>query len=54
MTTTMIQIDKVIAELKAAGSTVKVMVGGATLTQEYAKDGVAAVKLAKNLISEKA
>jgi len=60
MTTTMIQIDKVIAELKAAGSTAKVMVGGAALTQEYAdaagadayaKDGVAAVKLAKKLVS---
>ena len=60
MTTTMIQIDKVIADLKAAGSTAKVMVGGAALTQEYAdsagadayaKDGVAAVKLAKNLLS---
>ena len=60
MTTTMIQIDKVIADLKSAGSTAKVMVGGAALTQEYAdsagadayaKDGVAAVKLAKKLLS---
>ena len=60
MTTTMIQIDKVIAELKAAGSSAKVMVGGAALTQEYAdaagadayaKDGVAAVKLARKLVS---
>ena len=60
MTTTMIQIDKVIADLKAAGSTAKIMVGGAALTQEYAdsagadayaKDGVAAVKLAKKLLS---
>ena len=60
MTTTMIQIDKVIADLKAAGSSAKVMVGGAALTQEYAdaagadayaKDGVAAVKLAKKLVS---
>ncbi len=60
MTTTMIQIDKVIADLHAAGSTAKVMVGGAALTQEYAdaagadayaKDGVAAVKLAKELIA---
>lgn len=61
MTTTMIQIDKVIADLKAAGCAAKVMVGGAALTQEYAdaagadayaKDGVAAVKLAKKLISK--
>jgi len=59
MTTTMIQIDKVIADLKAASCSAKVMVGGAALTQEYAdaagadayaKDGVAAVKLAKNLL----
>ena len=62
MTTTMIQIDKVIADLKAAGCAAKVMVGGAALTQEYAdaagadayaKDGVAAVKLAKKLIRAK-
>ena len=61
MTTTMIQIDKVIADLQAAGCNAKVMVGGAALTQEYAdsagadayaKDGVAAVKLAKNLIGK--
>ena len=59
MTTTMIQIDKVIADLHAAGSSAKVMVGGAALTQEYAdsagadayaKDGVEAVRLAKTLI----
>lgn len=58
MTTTMIQIDKVIEDLKIAGCSAKVMVGGAALTQEYAdaagadayaKDGVAAVKLAKKL-----
>ncbi len=60
MTTTMIQIDKVIADLHAAGCGAKVMVGGAALTQEYAdaagadayaKDGVAAVKLAKELVA---
>ncbi len=60
MTTTMIQIDKVIAALREAGCGAKVMVGGAALTQEYAdaagadayaKDGVAAVKLAKELIA---
>ena len=59
MTTTMVQIDKVIADLKAASCDAKVMVGGAALTQEYAdaagadayaKDGVAAVKIAKNLL----
>mgnify|MGYP002858288199 CR=1 FL=1 len=60
MTTTMIQIDKVIADLHAAGCSAKVMVGGAALTQEYAdaagadayaKDGVTAVKLAKELVA---
>ena len=59
MTTTMIQIDKVIADLHAAGSSAKVMVGGAALTQEYAdsagadayaKDGVEAVRLAKKML----
>ena len=61
MTTTMIQIDKVIADLHAAGSSAKIMVGGAALTQEYAdsagadayaKDGVEAVRLAKNLLGD--
>ena len=56
----MIQIDKVIADLHAAGCNAKVMVGGAALTQEYAdsagadayaRDGVEAVRLAKNLIT---
>ncbi|MBQ4495485.1 MAG: cobalamin-dependent protein, partial [Selenomonadaceae bacterium] len=60
MTTTMIQIDKVIADLHAAGCSAKVMVGGAALTQEYAdaagadayaRDGVEAVRLAKSLIT---
>ena len=59
MTTTMVQIDKVIADLHAAGCNAKVMVGGAALTQEYAdsagadayaKDGVQAVKLAKQMV----
>ena len=59
MTTTMIQIDKVIADLHAAGCNAKVMVGGAALTQEYAdsagadayaRDGVEAVRLAKSLL----
>lgn len=62
MTTTMIQIDKVIEDLKIAGCSAKVMVGGAALTQEYAdavgadayaKDGVAAVKLAKKMLQNK-
>ena len=62
MTTTMIQIDKVIAELRDAGCKAKVMVGGAALTQEYADtagadayapDGVKAVELAKELVGQK-
>ncbi|MDY3917075.1 MAG: cobalamin-dependent protein, partial [Selenomonadaceae bacterium] len=59
MTTTMVQIDKVIAQLHEAGCLAKVMVGGAALTQEYAdsagadayaSDGVKAVELAKQLV----
>lgn len=59
MTTTMVQIDKVIQALKEAGSPAKVIVGGAVLTQEYADqagadayahDGVIAVNLAKKLL----
>lgn len=59
MTTTMVQIDKVIADLKEAGCQAKVMVGGAAVTQEYADsagadayapDGVKAVELAKELV----
>lgn len=61
MTTTMVQIDKVIAELHQAGCTAKVMVGGAALTQEYADaagadayaaDGVKAVELAKTMVTQ--
>jgi 5-methyltetrahydrofolate--homocysteine methyltransferase len=62
MTTTMVQIDKVIEELRAAGCPAKVMVGGAALTQEYADaagadayapDGVKAVQLAKEMVESK-
>ena len=61
MTTTMIQIDKVIEDLHAAGCPAKIMVGGAALTQEYAdsagadayaRDGVEAVRLAKKFIAK--
>ncbi|MBP2630820.1 MAG: methionine synthase (B12-dependent) [Firmicutes bacterium] len=61
MTTTMPQIDLVIKELKKAGSKAKVMVGGAVLTQDYAdqagadcyaRDGVVAVNLAKELVAK--
>ena len=63
MTTTMVQIDKVIAELHEAGCKAKVMVGGAALTQEYADaagadayaaDGVKAVELAKEMVGDNA
>ncbi|TCS81864.1 homocysteine S-methyltransferase family protein [Pectinatus cerevisiiphilus] len=62
MTTTMTQIDKVIASLKKAGSTAQVIVGGAVLTQEYAdsagadayaEDGVIAVEIAKKLTAKR-
>lgn len=61
MTTTMVQIDKVVQELHAAGSPAKIMVGGAALTQEYAdaagadayaSDGVVAVGLAKKMVKK--
>ena len=62
MTTTLPQIDRSIAALKAAGIDARTMVGGAVLTPEYAKkagadeyaaDAVVAVALAKGLIREK-
>ena len=62
MTTTLPQIDRSIAALKAAGIGARTMVGGAVLTPEYAKkagadeyaaDAVVAVALAKGLIREK-
>ena len=61
MTTTMIEIDDVVKKLREAGSTAKVMVGGAAVTPEYAQeagadfyaaDGVAAVRLAKELMKK--
>ena len=61
MTTTMTEIEPVIAALKEDGSPAKVMVGGAVLTQEYADsvgadayaaDGVKAVELAKKLVGK--
>ena len=61
MTTTMVQIDKVIKELHEAGCRAKVLVGGAAVTQDYAdaagadayaSDGVRAVKLAKAMVGK--
>lgn len=60
MTTTITQIDEVMAELKKSGFNIKVMIGGAVVTSEYADkvgadayaaDGVEAVELAKKLIN---
>ena len=62
MTTTLPQIDRVIAALKKAGIPSRTMVGGAVLTAEYAKiagadsyapDAVQAVVLAKELVGKK-
>ncbi len=62
MTTTMIQMPKVIEALKKIGSSVRVVVGGAVVTKRYAaeigadgyaKDGVSAVEMVKELIGEK-
>jgi 5-methyltetrahydrofolate--homocysteine methyltransferase len=59
MTTTLPQIDRSIAALKAAGVVARTMVGGAVLTAEYAQksgadayapDAVLAVNLAKKLV----
>lgn len=59
MTTTLPQIDRVVAALKAAEIDCRTMVGGAVLTAEYAKkagadvyapDAVMAVSLAKELL----
>ena len=60
MTTTLPQIDRSIAALKAAGLACRTMVGGAVLNAEYAKkagadvyapDAVLAVSLAKQLLA---
>ena len=61
MTTTMTEIDEVIAQLKAQNIDAKVMVGGAALTQEYAdeagadyyaSDGVVALNIANEIIGQ--
>ena len=61
MTTTMQRMREVIEEVKKIQLPVKVMIGGAVITQEYAdeigadgysKDAADAVKLAKRLNSE--
>lgn len=62
MTTTMPQIDNTIAELKKQNCNAKIIVGGAVLTEEYANkagadayaaNGVDAVNIAKNFLSNK-
>lgn len=59
MTTTMVRMQETIALVKERGLAIKVMVGGAVLTQDYAdsigadgysEDAVAAVRLAKSLL----
>ncbi len=61
MTTTMPQIDNTIKQIRDAGLTTKVLVGGAVLTQEYAdragadqyiKDGITAVKVINSLLEQ--
>jgi 5-methyltetrahydrofolate--homocysteine methyltransferase len=60
LTTTMPNMEKTIKALKAAGLNVKVMIGGAPVTQEYAdkigadgysSDAASAVELAKRLVA---
>ncbi len=59
MTTTMMQMKKVIQEAKAAGLKAKIMIGGAVITQSfadeigadgYSKDAADAVRVAKKLM----
>lgn len=59
MTTTMVEMEKIIVEIKKAKLPVKVMVGGAVVTAEYArqigadgygKDAVEAVKVVRSLL----
>ncbi|HIU64468.1 MAG TPA: homocysteine S-methyltransferase family protein [Candidatus Avacidaminococcus intestinavium] len=61
MTTTLGSMEETIRLLKEAGEDVKIMVGGAVLTADYAeeikadvyaKDGVQAVRLAENLLAK--
>ena len=58
MTTTMVEMKSVIKLLREKNSDIKVMVGGAVITEEYAKeieadafakDSISAVKVAKDL-----
>lgn len=62
MTTTMPELDVVIEKLKASGSKARVMVGGAAVTDDYARDcgadayardGVAAVNIAREIVGSK-
>lgn len=62
MTTTMVEMPRVIEALKKAGSPAKVVVGGAVVTKRYAreigadgfaKDGVSAVEMVKELVGRK-
>jgi len=62
MTTTMIQMPHVIEALRNSGCRAKVIVGGAVVTKSYAeeigadgyaKDGVAAVEMVKELVGKK-
>lgn len=62
MTTTMPELDVVIEKLKASGSRARVMVGGAAVTDDYARDcgadayardGVAAVNIAREIVGRK-
>ena len=62
MTTTMIQMERVIKELKKKGLNFKTMVGGAVVTEAfakeigasaYARDAIEAVNIVKSLMKEK-
>ena len=50
MTTTMQRMREIVAAAKQEGITAKIIIGGAVITQVYAKDAADAVKLAKSLM----
>ena len=62
MTTTLPELEETVKELKTAVPGTDIMVGGAVVTQDYAnrigapnycKDGVAAVRIANDLIEKR-
>jgi len=62
MTTTMLEMENVVKLFRANGSGIKIIIGGAAVTDEfardigadgYARDGVGAVKLVESLVGDR-